>query len=364
MQAWGEEHEQMLERGLQKLYSLLRASTSTSTNTKVLATSVVSTASAVNTTGRTQRLGRAQQEPANLTFANTPNDWHALGRFLDAMLPELQNALSAYGKILLQWQEAFGLLGKHTEGQNRHFVDLHLLDSVSGAFMLQGLGCMESPAVQIVDVGSGLGLPGIPIALFLNLWRKYCALPHVEHYGDDYGNNYRDEKNEASEKAGQTEYCVFLVEPGSRKAAILRSIVVELQLQQTVCVCEHRVEEWKQQQRAADCALQHAANAGPISKCTAKRPATRIVSCRAFRPLNPKSWKQLHTPLKHQGAAAAEKPESSVQTGILLYKGAWETARAELRSFQTGLQARQACFFRLPHCGHQRSLFYLDISGS
>ena len=297
MQAWGKEHEQMLECGLQKLYS---------------------------------REGQCS--------ANTPSDWSAPGRFLS----ELQNALSAYGKILLQWQEAFGLLGKNTgkqtskqiEEQNRHFVDLHLLDSVSGAFWLQGLGCIE--VVQIVDVGSGLGLPGIPIALFLNLWRKYCGPPNLDNYANDYG------ENEAGEP---TEYSVFLVEPGSRKAAILRSIVVELQLQQTVCVCEHRVEEWQQHQGRADYALQGAASASPIVK--------RIVSCRAFRPLNRKSWKQLRTPLK-----PAQK--SSVQTGILLYKGAWETARAELR--RTGLQAQQACFFRLPHCGHQRSLFYLTGS--
>ena len=284
MRQWGQRQEQMLGDGLARLYECER-----------------------------RRRGGAQYAQCDQTAA---------------VLGKLQVALGAYAQILLQWQAAFGLLGRVGE----HFVDLHLLDSISGALLLHGMG--YTAGLEVIDVGSGLGLPGIPIALFLETWRQCCA-PATDSSKDPSG------------------YRVFLVERAARKAAILRSMLVELRLQQTVCVCEHRIEEW--QQRSARPALQQA---------DTFHSARRIVSCRAFHRLGPKSWKQLLVPLcgpqriEGQGEAC-ERSESSVQTGVLLYKGAWETARAELRGL--GLEAQQTWFFRLPHCGHQRSLCYLGV---
>ncbi|WGK68953.1 class I SAM-dependent methyltransferase [Candidatus Haliotispira prima] len=268
-----------------------------------------------------QRLRDATVKEGDITDAA----WDRIDSFLQARQGDLQEALTHYAKILLQWQEVFHLLGQQN---NQDFVALHLLDSVSGALLLAGKGCFQQALLQIIDVGSGLGLPGLPLAIFLTLWER-------EHGGP---------KNR-----------IFLVEPAARRANILRSMTAELSLQSTVQVCEHTVEEWSKMQGFADEQLREEKN------------ARRIVTCRAFRPLDRKSRKQLLKPLQLLGTETR---------GILLYKGNRQTAQKELENqISRGPKTEESpskrqllkvrtiteCFFELPQCSHQRSLFYLEL---
>lgn len=68
---------------------------------------------------------------------------------------EIQNQFIAYLSLLEQWNRVFNL----TAIRDPHdMVMLHILDSLSIHAYLQGK--------TIIDVGSGAGLPGIPLALF------------------------------------------------------------------------------------------------------------------------------------------------------------------------------------------------------
>ena len=222
----------------------------------------------------------------------------------------MHEALADYAQILLQWHKTFHLLGQQNE---QDFVSLHLLDSISGALLLaeQRL-IVQGGQVQIVDVGSGLGLPGIPLALCFSLWPQ---------------------------EFDPQEFQFFLVEPVARRAKILRSMLAELGL--AAKVCEHPVEQWGKWQTQAD------------HQMFVAETAQRIVTCRAFRPLDKKSWKQLLQPLK-------SIDETGTKTGVLLYKGNWKTAKSELEALQ--LIAQSQNLFKLPQCDHQRSLFYIDTT--
>ncbi len=254
------------------------------------------------------------------TRTEPPDSWQALTGFLAAHRQELQEALGAYAQVLLQWHRAFHLLGEQSA---EDFVALHLLDSLSGALFLAGAGLLQSPPceIQLVDVGSGLGLPGLPLTQFLELWQSDGPPPQI-----------------------------FLVEPAARRASILRSMVAELGLQNRVEICQNPVAEWFKWQEPN--ALK------PFGQSGLQQ---RIVTCRAFRPLSPalrkqknvgkkeqKDWQHLLLPLK------AFQGPSDKTGGVLLYKGNWHKAQ-QLEG------AAQQCFFTLPHCDHQRSLLYFKI---
>lgn len=65
--------------------------------------------------------------------------------------------LSAYADILIETNAKFNLLGKVTEND---IVVKHILDSVSGAKYVNS-------AKNVIDIGTGAGFPGFPLAVCL-----------------------------------------------------------------------------------------------------------------------------------------------------------------------------------------------------
>lgn len=72
-----------------------------------------------------------------------------------ALAPEMADALIAYGRLLVDWNQRINLTGAKSLAD---LIDSHFADSFAVARALAG-----SPAV--LDVGSGGGLPAIPAAL-------------------------------------------------------------------------------------------------------------------------------------------------------------------------------------------------------
>lgn len=73
-----------------------------------------------------------------------------------SLKPAQIDALSIYTSLLRRWNSAFNLVGTSNE---QELVQKHLLDSIAiSPFITQ------SP---VLDVGSGAGLPGIPLAITL-----------------------------------------------------------------------------------------------------------------------------------------------------------------------------------------------------
>jgi 16S rRNA (guanine527-N7)-methyltransferase len=108
-----------------------------------------------------------------------------------------QRKLLSYLRLLEKWNATYNLTAvRDPEGMLTH----HVLDSLAVVPHLQG----ES----WVDVGSGAGLPGIPIAL---------AVPGAR---------------------------ISLVESSGKKAAFLRQVTAELALRNASVVC-NRVEQWQ-----------------------------------------------------------------------------------------------------------------------
>ena len=226
-------------------------------------------------------------------------------------------ALSEYAQILLKWQETFHVLGPQSI---ESFVSLHLLDSVSGAlFLVEQDIIINEGYIQIIDVGSGLGLPGIPLALCFQLLQ---------------------------ERFSNRKFKIVLVESASRRGNILLSILAELhrwKLPVEVYICP--IEEWHKYQNEA----QNEAN-GELYE---REMTQRIVTCRAFRSLNKKSWKQLLYPL----VDVYKYKTQNIDTGVLLYKGNWAKANAELNSLL--LRPHKKLLFELPQSCPQRSLWYI-----
>lgn len=69
---------------------------------------------------------------------------------------ELQDKLLAYLQLLQKWNKAYNLTAVRDEQQ---MVYRHLLDSLAIAAHI------PASVSQVVDVGSGAGLPGVPLAL-------------------------------------------------------------------------------------------------------------------------------------------------------------------------------------------------------
>ncbi|HLF38225.1 MAG TPA: 16S rRNA (guanine(527)-N(7))-methyltransferase RsmG [Burkholderiales bacterium] len=113
-------------------------------------------------------------------------------------LPEgAQQRLLEYLALLQKWNRLYNLTAVR---EAPRMVSQHLLDCLAAA--------PHVGAATLLDVGSGAGLPGIPLAL---------ALPDSR---------------------------VTLLESSHKKAAFLRQAVMELKLRNAEVVCE-RVEAWK-----------------------------------------------------------------------------------------------------------------------
>jgi len=108
---------------------------------------------------------RPQREPLPADAAGLPqlpDEFHATLRHglselrLDLTSAQL-DALDAYVRLLLRWTAAINLTAiREPEAVARD----HLLDSLSAVPVLRSLG-----ASSVVDLGSGGGLPGIPLAI-------------------------------------------------------------------------------------------------------------------------------------------------------------------------------------------------------
>ncbi|MCU0939063.1 MAG: 16S rRNA (guanine(527)-N(7))-methyltransferase RsmG [Burkholderiaceae bacterium] len=78
-------------------------------------------------------------------------------------------ALSSFGELLARWNRVYNLTAIRV---GERMLTHHLLDSLSLVAPLQTVGARSPQApLRVLDVGSGGGLPGIPLAI---------ACPHVQ----------------------------------------------------------------------------------------------------------------------------------------------------------------------------------------
>ena len=122
----------------------------------------------------------------------------ALGLTLDR---DTQQRLLDYIALIEKWNRVYNLTAIR---EPEKMVSRHLLDSLAVAPHLH--------AKRLLDVGSGAGLPGIPLAL---------AKPDTH---------------------------VTLLDSNHKKAAFLNQAVIELKLK-NADVCSERVESWQKQNR-------------------------------------------------------------------------------------------------------------------
>jgi len=126
-----------------------------------------------------------------------------------ALGPAQSERLLRYLSLVEKWNRVYSITAIRSEEK---MVSVHLLDSLSIAPHVSGK--------QVLDVGSGAGLPGIPLAI---------AKPELK---------------------------VTLLDSNHKKAAFLRHAVAELGLRNAEVVCE-RVETWRPA-RKFDCIVSRA----------------------------------------------------------------------------------------------------------
>src|SRR5436190_7100148 len=123
---------------------------------------------------------------------------------LNLALPEsARQKLIAYLELLAKWNKTFNLTAIRDPLQ---MVSLHLLDSLSVS--------RELPPGRLADIGSGPGLPGIPIAI------------------------------------AEPERAIVLLEANQKKGSFLRQAVIELGLANSAVQVE-RAETWRPIERFA-----------------------------------------------------------------------------------------------------------------
>ncbi|BAN36829.1 16S rRNA methyltransferase GidB [Sulfuricella denitrificans skB26] len=115
--------------------------------------------------------------------------------------PATQSRLLSYVELIQKWNQVYNLTAVRDP---QKMVTQHLLDSL--AVLPHIDGC------RIIDVGTGPGLPGIPLAL---------ANPSLE---------------------------VTLLDSNHKKTSFLRQACLELGLKNTTVVCE-RVEAWRPEEK-------------------------------------------------------------------------------------------------------------------
>jgi 16S rRNA (guanine527-N7)-methyltransferase len=109
------------------------------------------------------------------------------------------NAFMTYLSELKKWNKAYNLTGLK---EDEEIITMHFLDS------LLYLRAMPDETITLADIGTGAGFPGIPIKIIR---------PDIQMY---------------------------LIEPSGKKAAFLRHIIRQIQLEQ-IAVIEKRIEEIK-----------------------------------------------------------------------------------------------------------------------
>lgn len=153
-----------------------------------------------------------------------------------ALRPEQSAALDAYADLVRRWNPMLGLVASKDLPR---FTDRHAVDGLVAAQALRDIrGSRGCEALRVADLGSGAGLPGIPLAV---------ALPEV---------------------------WVTLVERSVRKARFLRLAQRELGLANITVLC---------------------ADFGQMPSAS-----TDVVTVRALRP-PPALWGQAHRMLRPGG---------------------------------------------------------------
>lgn len=89
-------------------------------------------------------------------------------RFSADEIPAMEEKINSYIRELEMFNKAYNLVN----AQNRdEIISAHILDSLAGAATIRQLAEAANALVTIADIGSGGGLPGIPLAI---------ALPHLQ----------------------------------------------------------------------------------------------------------------------------------------------------------------------------------------
>jgi 16S rRNA (guanine527-N7)-methyltransferase len=129
---------------------------------------------------------------------------------LDLALPrDARIRLLEYLTLIEKWNQVYNLTAIRDAEK---MVSMHLLDSLAVAPHIGG--------ARLLDVGSGAGLPGIPLAI------------------------------------ARPEWHVTLLESSQKKAAFLKQAITELKLKNASVVCE-RVETWRPAEKF-DCIIARA----------------------------------------------------------------------------------------------------------
>lgn len=81
--------------------------------------------------------------------------------FLDEKIPSLCQKMESYIKELILFNSAYNLTNTSDHDE---LVTRHILDSLSAAQNIKKIAEKIGPDVKIADIGSGGGLPGIPLA--------------------------------------------------------------------------------------------------------------------------------------------------------------------------------------------------------
>lgn len=81
--------------------------------------------------------------------------------FLDDEIPSLCQKMESYIKELILFNSAYNLTNTSDHDE---LVTRHILDSLSAAQNIKKIAKKFGPDVKIADIGSGGGLPGIPLA--------------------------------------------------------------------------------------------------------------------------------------------------------------------------------------------------------
>lgn len=81
--------------------------------------------------------------------------------FLDKEIPSLCQKMESYIKELILFNSAYNLTNTSDHDE---LVTRHILDSLSAAQNIKKIAEKIGPNVKIADIGSGGGLPGIPLA--------------------------------------------------------------------------------------------------------------------------------------------------------------------------------------------------------
>jgi 16S rRNA (guanine527-N7)-methyltransferase len=80
--------------------------------------------------------------------------------------------LARYAELLEKWSRKHNLV---RFGEPRELVDRHLLDAMEGARLLSGGG-------RLVDIGSGAGLPGVPLLIARTAWSGVLLEPRQKRW--------------------------------------------------------------------------------------------------------------------------------------------------------------------------------------